>query len=476
MTDQREFDRLLAAFFVEGTDEVADRVIDAALDHIEHIPQRRALRAPWRLLTMNRYAQLAAGVAMVAVVATSAIMLNGRAGPAGVPGASPTAGSASPTDTPRPTSSPSVAPTAAPWVGLAWKQVSDPDLASSLPHGSIDGVIAGGPGAIAWGSIYGAGPRIWTTTDGLDWKSASVEAVPDANPDQKDPGSVADVTPGGPGYVAVGEYQRKGTSGNTAVAWTSTDGVTWQRVADDPSFANALMSGVISWRGELFAYGAEAPGLEGGPQRVWASNDGLHWNVIDLTLPSGVTAIGLPVVASDRLWASTTGSYLTSTDGRTWVASALPVIGASYGLGTLYPLADALYATVAPWPLPAPQFTPPPKPAEQPAPGVYRSTDLATWTPRSVGLTTVGNDLIAVGDTMIMVGDNATCPSANCVATGWRSLDGGVTWQVAPADKVAGVMRSVAALPDGTLVAVGQTYDEQISPHTAAWVSPPVRP
>ena len=462
MTDQRELDRLLAAFFDEGTDEVADRVIDAALDHIEHIPQRRAWRAPWRFQTMNRYAQLAAGVAIVAIVASSAIMLAGRASPDGVPGASPTARpSASPTDSSRPTSSPSVAPTPAPQVGLTWNRVNDPDLASSLPQGSIDGVIAGGPGAIAWGSIYGAGPRIWTTTDGLDWKSASVEAVPDANPDQKDPGSVADVTQGGPGYVAVGEYQRTGTSGNTAVAWTSTDGMSWRRVADDPSFANALMSGVIPWKGELFAYGAESSGLEGGPQRVWASSDGLRWNVIDLTLPAGVTTIGVPVVSSDRLWASTTGSYVTSTDGRTWVASALPVIGA------LYPLSDGLYSTASM------------KPAGQPAVGVYRSTDLATWTLRSVGLKTVGLDLIAVGDTMIMVGDNAAGSAqcwAKCQATGWRSVDAGVTWQVLPADKVGGTMRSVAALPEGTLVAVGLTIDDRGSPSTAAWVSPPIRP
>ena len=44
MTDQRELDRLLDAFFVEGTDELADRVIDAALDQIDHTQQRRALR------------------------------------------------------------------------------------------------------------------------------------------------------------------------------------------------------------------------------------------------------------------------------------------------------------------------------------------------------------------------------------------------------------------------------------------------
>ena len=40
MTDQRELDRLMTAFFVEGSNELADRVIDAALDEIDHTQQR----------------------------------------------------------------------------------------------------------------------------------------------------------------------------------------------------------------------------------------------------------------------------------------------------------------------------------------------------------------------------------------------------------------------------------------------------
>ena len=97
---------------------------------------------------------------------------------------------------------------------------------------------------------------------------------------------------------------------------------------------------------------------------------------------------------------------------------------------------------------------------------------------RSRGLAIVGEDLIAVGDTMIMVGDdaggNVQC-WAECQATGWRSVDDGVHWQEVPADKVGGTMTSVAALPDGTLVAVGRAVDDKRWPSTAAWVSPPTR-
>ena len=88
---------------------------------------------------------------------------------------------------------------------------------------------------------------------------------------------------------------------------------------------------------------------------------------------------------------------------------------------------------------------------------------------------TVGEDLIAVGDALITVGDDAAGNRqcwATCQATGWRSVDGGVTWQVVPADTVGGTMTSVAALPNGTLVSVGRTVDDRGSPSTAAWVSP----
>ena len=64
MTDQRELDRVLDAFFVEGTDELADRVIDAALDQIDRTQQRRALRMPRRFSTMNMPTRVAAAAAI----------------------------------------------------------------------------------------------------------------------------------------------------------------------------------------------------------------------------------------------------------------------------------------------------------------------------------------------------------------------------------------------------------------------------
>ena len=75
MTDQRELDRLLGAYFADGTDELADRVIDAALDQIDHTPQRRALRMPRRFPTMTMPIRLAAAAVIAALAVGGAFYL-----------------------------------------------------------------------------------------------------------------------------------------------------------------------------------------------------------------------------------------------------------------------------------------------------------------------------------------------------------------------------------------------------------------
>jgi hypothetical protein len=115
MTDQRDVDRLLDAFFVEGTNEVSDRVIDAALDQIDHTPQRRAVRTPWRLSTMNTFSRIAAAAAIGALaVGGSLYLLRPDQGPAATPppAVSPTTGAvvtpspSQPITTPLPTGDP----------------------------------------------------------------------------------------------------------------------------------------------------------------------------------------------------------------------------------------------------------------------------------------------------------------------------------------------------------------------------------
>jgi hypothetical protein len=68
MTDQQDLDRLLGAFFVDGPEELADRVIDAALDQIGHTRERHMPRMPRMLPRVNMFIRVAA-VALIGVLA-----------------------------------------------------------------------------------------------------------------------------------------------------------------------------------------------------------------------------------------------------------------------------------------------------------------------------------------------------------------------------------------------------------------------
>jgi hypothetical protein len=140
-------------------------------------------------------------------------------------------------------------------LSLEWKRVEMPGLSSAYLW--FDGVVAGGPGLIAVGSVDSDEPFIWTSTDGTDWTPAIVDSIDEW-------GWAFDVTAGGPGYVAVGSS-----------IWTSPDGITWQ---------DADLGGHLFF-GELHAVAAGGPGLVAVGQRgffptVWTSPDGLRWSRI----------------------------------------------------------------------------------------------------------------------------------------------------------------------------------------------------
>jgi hypothetical protein len=103
MTRELDIDRILNGFLAEGTNELADRVLDAALNDIDSTKQRRAWWPPRRFPDMNSFARYAiAAAAVIAVVIVGYSFL---------PGNSPGAG---PTPTPTPIVSPSPSPTPEP--------------------------------------------------------------------------------------------------------------------------------------------------------------------------------------------------------------------------------------------------------------------------------------------------------------------------------------------------------------------------
>jgi hypothetical protein len=119
MTDQRKLDRLLGAYFADGTDELADRVIDAALDQIEHTRQRRALRMPRRFPTMTMPIRVAAAAVIAALAVGGAFYLLKPGQPAvGGPSPAPT------------TEVPATSGAAGGGSGSAHYEITGPDAAS----------------------------------------------------------------------------------------------------------------------------------------------------------------------------------------------------------------------------------------------------------------------------------------------------------------------------------------------------------
>ena len=125
MTDQRELDRLLDAFFMDGTTELADRVIDGALDQIDHTPQRRAMRVPRGFRDTPMLARIAVAAVVGVLVIGGAFYVMKL--PSGVGSSSPTPGvnasPGSPSATPTPQSSP---------VGATPPATPKPDLSAGF--------------------------------------------------------------------------------------------------------------------------------------------------------------------------------------------------------------------------------------------------------------------------------------------------------------------------------------------------------
>jgi hypothetical protein len=137
-------------------------------------------------------------------------------------------------------------------------------------------VVVGGPGLVAvgregddhaWDNSLDNAAAVWTSVDGITWTRVphdeTVFGTGGNPPTSTSPGPVMlSVTAGGPGLVAVG---RK-------AAWTSPDGFTWTRIADDVT-ARSFMTGVTAGGPGLVAVGLGSSGVT-----AWTSVDGTTWS------------------------------------------------------------------------------------------------------------------------------------------------------------------------------------------------------
>ena len=112
MTGTLDAERVLDAFLAPEHDQLADRVIEAALTDIARTPQRRAMGMPWRFAPMTNVLR-AAAVAIVAIVGVGVLAFSFRWPDVGTVGPGPT-------PTPPPTLTPTVAPTPTPKPDPSW--------------------------------------------------------------------------------------------------------------------------------------------------------------------------------------------------------------------------------------------------------------------------------------------------------------------------------------------------------------------
>jgi subtilisin family serine protease len=198
----------------------------------------------------------------------------------------------------------------------------------SVPNGPIADL------KVIDGKCYAvAGDRILVSTDGRGWRPWMLPAGFD--------GSVL--------AKHAGKWYCSGFRiGGKLTMAISTDGVTWQAPVDTVGnvppwgFTQKPFSDMVSLNGVLVA--AELPSSNGYPSSglIYYSSDGINWSraqrrksdasLVDLSIICRFQAWG------DKLYASgdtTRSSVISTSDGKIWQESALPVdgSGSSYGVG-----------------------------------------------------------------------------------------------------------------------------------------------
>ena len=239
MTSQPELDRLLRGFFVEGTDEVADRVIEAALAQIDRTHRQPAFGLPRSFHAVTAFGRVAA-VALVGAIAIGGALVFGSGGATG-PGASAspgplasTAGS-SPTVTPGTTAAGPSGPVGPMGTG---RQIH---TATTLQDGRVL-VVGGydlGDGALASAVLYDPRSDTFSSTGSLaearGYQTATMLAngrvlITGGGPASW-PGSITGIT--GPILASAELYDAgTGTFGPTGAMATPREGHTATRLRD----------------------------------------------------------------------------------------------------------------------------------------------------------------------------------------------------------------------------------------------------
>lgn len=153
-----------------------------------------------------------------------------------------------------------------------WSRVRDDDGVFSGPaeRRNMSDVIVAGPGFVAVGDDSvddrhdGIDAAVWTSVDGSVWSRVPHDQTVFGD------ASMSSVVASGTVIVAVGEFEQRDPDRSLAIVWTSLDGTSWTRIVDgQKAFGDASMADVT-----VGGPGFVAVGSKHGDAAVWTSVDG----------------------------------------------------------------------------------------------------------------------------------------------------------------------------------------------------------
>jgi len=241
------------------------------------------------------------------------------AGPPGPSSAPSTAPSAAPTGSPPPARTDTPTPTPVPEPTFGWRAIGEPVV---FRDAQVNTIVTVDSGFVAVGCTIGVdtcrAPVVWFSSDGVDWsRPTELPLLPGESPRAA---TAAMATRDG--FFVAGEVGRGDRI--HAALWVASDGETFERIPDDPSFADASIGQLLLVNGSLVAVGSGAYTHYSG-FRAWRSEDGITWiatarGPTDDSVPGGVVGFDGGVVA----WGDTCSvcvpetAFWRSADGASW--------------------------------------------------------------------------------------------------------------------------------------------------------------
>jgi len=350
--------------------------------------------------------------------------------------------------------------------GPVWTRVPD-DAAVFDGEGrqAIAAVVQGGPGLVAVGvdDLEGA---VWTSMDGTTWERAADDGGVFVGDESRM--VLNSVANGGPGLVAVG------VDGIDPAVWTSPDGEVWSRVADVSTSGSGEMKDVVAGGPGFVAVGSSHSGYWEAAT-VWTSADGTLWEqtVVPIDGAGGrmqsIVAGGPGFVAVGSVLGeggddAVDAGVWTSTDGISWtrVPDSEEVFGGDD---------DQLMQAVTTG---GPGFVAVGQDAGagETAAAVWTSPDATTWTRVASTFDLYADSSARLLNSVVSEGSELTAVgAAGSAAAIWTSTDG-TAWTAVPKndgsfEQDGGAMFDVIVGGPG-LVAVGQVYVGS-DPDAAVW-------